>query len=109
MPKVYGYVRVSTTDQIDNTSLESQKDAIRRDFEYRWKPQGYEWGGIFEDKAVSAGKPLIARKEGHNLNVAADKGDVIVFSKLDRGFRSTADLISTTETWLARDVKPVFL
>jgi putative DNA-invertase from lambdoid prophage Rac len=109
MPRVYSYVRVSTADQIDNTSLESQKAAVLREFEYKWRPEGFEWGGHFEDKAVSGGKPLVSRKEGHRLNVTADRGDVVIFAKIDRGFRNTKDLLHTVEIWLARGVRPVFL
>jgi putative DNA-invertase from lambdoid prophage Rac len=109
MPKVWSYLRVSSTDQIDNTSLETQKAAVMRDFEYRWKSQGFEFGEVFEDKAVSGGKPLLGRKEGNRLNMAAERGDVILFAKLDRGFRNTKDLLNTVEVWLARGVRPVFL
>lgn len=109
MPKAHGYTRVSTEDQVENTSIATNTEAILRDFEYRWKAKGFEMGEVYVDKAVSGGKPLTSRKEGHRLNMAAERGDVIIFAKLDRGFRNTRDLLNTLEIWKARGVAVAFL
>lgn len=108
--KVYGYIRVSTTDQADSgLGLQAQRDAITREFDARWKPQGCEWGGMYEDAAVSGKREFLTRPAGLQLSTAADGGDVLLFSKLDRAFRSVLDSLQTITVWRARQVRCVFL
>jgi hypothetical protein len=58
---VFGYIRVSTRDQAESgAGLAAQRDQIEEFFERKYKPQGYAWGGIYEDKAVSAYKKWFA-------------------------------------------------
>lgn len=110
MKKVYGYIRVSTTDQADSgLGLQAQRDAIDVEYRLKWGPLGYEWGGVYEDAAVSGGKPFLSRPAGLKVSTTADAGDVILFSKLDRAFRSTVDCLQTTDVWRARRVRIVFL
>lgn len=108
--KCYGYIRVSTADQADSgLGLQAQRDAILREYEAKWKPQGYEWGGVYEDAAVSGKKPFLSRPSGLRLSTASDRGDILLFSKLDRAFRSVMDSLQTIEVWRARKVRCVFL
>jgi putative DNA-invertase from lambdoid prophage Rac len=108
--KCYGYIRVSTSDQADSgLGLEAQRGAITREYEAKFKPLGYEWGGIYEDPAVSGRRPLRSRPAGLRLATAATTGDAILFSKLDRAFRSTIDCLQTIEVWNQQKVRAVFL
>lgn len=108
--KCFGYIRVSTTDQADSgLGLQAQRDAIAREFEAKWKGNGYEWGGVYEDAAVSGGKQFLSRPSGLRLSTAAGTGDVLLFAKLDRAFRSTVDCLSTLTVWRARGVRVVFI
>lgn len=110
MPTAYGYIRVSTADQADHgVSLDAQRDAIDAEFEYRWKPQGYDQGYTFEDRAQSGAKPLRSRKAGDRMCGVLGRGDVVIFTKLDRGFRNVEDILATLRIWNDQGVKAVFL
>jgi putative DNA-invertase from lambdoid prophage Rac len=96
----YGYIRVSTAEQAEGTSLEDQKRRI---------------GGLaaaadltldvcFEDVGVSGSVPLANRPEGARLCAALKAGDSIVVAKLDRLFRSAADALAMAETFKKRGV-----
>lgn len=89
MPKAYGYSRASTGRQ--ELTHDSQQTAITRYFEDKLKPAGYTWGGFFDDKAVSGGRPFTERPEGRKLWVTCQPGDAIVWHKMDRAFRSVKD------------------
>jgi putative DNA-invertase from lambdoid prophage Rac len=110
MPKVYGYIRCSTDDQADSgLGLEAGRDAVDQEFGYRWKREGFEFARTYEDRAVSGKHPLASRKGGSALNLALEAGDVVLFPRLDRGFRNTVDLLQTLAAWKARGVRAVFL
>jgi len=112
MPKVYGYTRVSHIDSFDRgLSLGTQEDTIRAYFEQRIKPNepDMEWGGVFCDPVVSAyRKQLVKRPQGANLNHVLKKGDVVVFARLDRAFRSMLDFCLTSKSWDEKGVRFVF-
>lgn len=110
MPKVFGYVRVSTEGQVKSgLSQAAQKEKIKAHFEYALKDKGFEWGQFYEDAAVSGKTDLIRRDQGKLLNHFVSPGDMIVFSRLDRGFRNTRDLLNTVESWTQRGVQVIFL
>lgn len=110
MPTVRGYLRVSTADQADSgLGLAAGREAITKEFEYRWKDKGFALGPIYEDAAVSGAKPLRSRVAGLRLSNALEAGDVVIFPKLDRGFRNTEDLLSTVRIWQERQIRVVFL
>lgn len=85
MKRVFGYVRVSSRGQVeDGQSLDVQEDLIRRYFEWKFAPEGFRFEGIIKDPAVSASVPIVERPGGLKLTQSLEKGDSVVFSKLDR-------------------------
>ena len=95
--RAVGYCRVSSTEQVDGTSLKSQEDQIRAYATMR----GIELVTVLVDAGVSGGKPLAARQEGEKLTQMALVGDVeaVITTKLDRGFRSASDCLNCVESW----------
>ena len=72
---------------------------MRRVFEYEYKDKGYDLAAIVRDAAESGGKPLLSRPGGARLSQMLEKGDVVLFPKLDRGFRNTLDMLKTVALW----------
>jgi len=93
MPKAYGYCRASTGRQ--DLTFDVQRASIQKYYESKLQPEGVEWGGFYEDKDVSGGDPFSERPKGRELFVIAQKGDAIIWSKMDRAFRSVQDGAST--------------
>ena len=92
--KVYGYCRVSTTEQVDGgVSLDAQQRQIVGYAMMR----GWEIAEQFIERAVSGSVPLAERPQGQRLLAAVEKGDVIITAKLDRAFRSAADALTVLE------------
>ena len=99
-----GYARVSTQEQaVEGVSLSQQEEAIRG--YATLKNFTLEGGGppdatgVFVERGVSGGTPLIERPEGRKLAALIRSGKVghVVATKLDRLFRSAADSAS----WVA--------
>jgi putative DNA-invertase from lambdoid prophage Rac len=94
MAKIYGYCRVSTSEQADDgSSLASQQQQITG---YAMM-KGWSVAEFFVERGVSGSVPLADRPEGQRLLAAAGKGDIIVTAKLDRAFRSAADALAVLE------------
>ena len=104
MPKVYGYIRASTAGQ--HLTYDAQKKAILTQVApmVRGDEAEYEFGGIFEDKAVSGKTKLFDRAGGLQLYAALQPGDMVVWSKLDRAFRNTLDFCETAKTLTDKDI-----
>lgn len=93
MPTVYCYGRASTSKQ---TLTESHQRSVCEEYVKRvLLPEGYTYGGWLYDNATSGSKPMFERDEGRKLWVLVQPGDKIVWSKLDRAFRSVVDGAST--------------
>ena len=90
---VYGYTRVSTDDQ--SISSDNQRQEIMA---YAEK-HGLTVAQIFQDEDVSGKIPLRDRPQGKLLWATLREGDLVIISKLDRGWRSTADAAGTLATW----------
>lgn len=103
MGKVWGYVRVSTDDQ-DN-SIQNQIERIKE----QAAKEGLPLAMIYVDEAVTGKIPLRNRPQGRLLWDAMNPGDVIVFNKVDRVFRSVRDATDTVHTWLDKGISPVIL
>ena len=89
--KVFGYVRVSTASQIDNTSIDVQKERIKA----YCLSQGWELQAMFEDAGVSGkstDRPAFNRMI-ENLHDC----DLILIHKLDRISRSLKDILFLIE------------
>lgn len=111
MPKVYGYIRVSHADQArSGLGMAAQKEAIEGYWHRHYEGRaGFTFAGFYEDPAVSGGKPLVNRPAGSKLALAVDSGDIVLFAKLDRGFRDVEDIVLTSKMWSERGVAMVFL
>jgi putative DNA-invertase from lambdoid prophage Rac len=92
--RVFGYSRVSTSDQADDgSSLASQQQQIAGYSMIK----GWTIAEHFVERGVSGSTPLADRPEGHRMLATIGKGDVIVTAKLDRAFRSAADALAVLE------------
>ena len=91
---VYGYTRVSTEDQVENTSLDDQARQIRGIA----ITHNLELDHIYEEKGVSGAVPLLRRDEGCKLAFLR-QGDTVIVSKLDRMFRDARDALNVIGDW----------
>lgn len=96
MKRVFLYVRVSTEEQaIHGLSIEAQTAALEE-----WaRANRHKVVGVYIDAGISARKPASKRPELQRLlaDAAAGKGDLIVFTKLDRWFRNIAEYYKVQE------------
>ncbi len=92
---ILGYCRVSSEEQVRNTSLQVQENAIIGFAQMKGLTR-FDLQ-IFKDAGVSGGIKLIKRPEGRKLLETARKGDTIVAVKLDRLFRNSIDALNTAE------------
>lgn len=97
---LYGYTRVSTTEQVQGTSLEEQERRIRGIALLR----DVDVAEIFTDGGISGSVPLERRPAGASLLAALHPGDALVCSKLDRLFRSSADAMVMAERFKAEGI-----
>jgi putative DNA-invertase from lambdoid prophage Rac len=92
--KVYGYCRVSTSEQaVNGLSLDSQQQQITG----YCMMKGWTVAAFFVEAGVSGSVPLADRPEGQRLLAALQPGDVLVTARLDRTFRSASDALGTLE------------
>lgn len=92
--KVFGYLRVSTSEQAQSgESLDTQKQQV---VGYAMM-KGWTVDEFFVEAGVSGSVPLADRPEGKRLLAAVKAGDAIVTPKLDRMFRSASDALATLE------------
>jgi|TARA_R110000824_G_scaffold350631_1_gene537576 putative DNA-invertase from lambdoid prophage Rac len=90
--RVFGYVRVSTREQVrSGISLETQEQAIRQFVSDKY---GREVDEIFVDDGVSGTRPILDRPGSRELTDSMDEFDVIVCTRLDRLSRNAGDLLS---------------
>ncbi|BCG79897.1 recombinase family protein [Mesorhizobium sp. 113-3-3] len=102
MPKVYGYIRVSTLDQANNgDSLDTQTRAI----DGYCMMKGFAEHIIFVEHGVSGSVSLAERPQGQLLLGALEPGDVVVVAKLDRMFRNASDALGTLEVFKEQGVQ----
>lgn len=96
MKRVFLYARVSTEEQaVHGLSIEAQTAALEE-----WaKVNGHKVVGLYIDAGISARKPAKKRPELQRLlaDVQAGKGELVVFTKLDRWFRNIAEYYKVQE------------
>jgi putative DNA-invertase from lambdoid prophage Rac len=97
--KVYGYGRVSTTEQ--GTSIAAVQPAQIEGYAAALGPR---LSRLYTDEGVSGAVPLAERPAGAALLSVLQKGDAVIATKLDRMFRSAHDAISTLEALKKRGV-----
>lgn len=102
---IYGYARVSTTDQAEGTSLEDQ----RRRIEGAGLVLNQAIDNTYEDAGVSGSTPLQERPAGGQLFGQLEAGDTVVVAKLDRLFRNAQDALAKAEHWKEAGVNLVIL
>ncbi len=104
----FGYVRVSTLQQAnEGDSLETQLRQIKSYSELK----GYSIPSenLITEKGVSGSLEFEKRPEGAKLFASLQRGDVLVFSKLDRAFRNTRNALNTLHELKQRGVSVHFI
>jgi putative DNA-invertase from lambdoid prophage Rac len=94
---VYAYTRVSTLTQAqDGDSLEAQ---VRQVLAYA-SSRALELteSDVFVERGVSGGQEFGSRPAGSKLLASLQSGDIVIFPKLDRGFRNTRDALNVLHT-----------
>ena len=86
---VYGYVRVSTTEQVDNTSMQEQ----RRQIEGNALTHNLVIDQFIEDGGVSGADPFFARLSANGVTL--QQGDTVIVAKLDRFSRDLLDALQS--------------
>ena len=94
---VFAYARVSTLQQAnDGDSLEAQVKQVKGYASSRGLELQDE--AVFVEKGVSGGQEFASRPAGSRLLACLTSGDVLIFPKLDRGFRNTRDALNVLHT-----------
>jgi len=96
MSRVFGYYVSSTAP--------SAVGLIEKVYTEKFKPDGYEWGGVFTDTKVNA--HLDRRSEGVKLLAMLERGDVLVLPTL-AVFYSGPDAIETLKRLFVRGIRLV--
>jgi DNA invertase Pin-like site-specific DNA recombinase len=100
--KAYGYIRVSSVEQIKGTSLDEQK----RQIEAYASLKSIDLLGVIIDPAIKGEIPIHLRPQGRLLVEAIDNGsiDTVIICKLDRAFRSASDCLNKVEEWEKKSI-----
>lgn len=98
-----GYVRVSTTMQVDGQSIETQEKKIAAHCEYK----GLELVKLYKDAGISAKDTR--RPALQDLIKDAEDGDYVIVSDLSRLSRNTRDALNLFEEFKERGIKFVCL
>ena len=88
LPRCFAYGRHSTKKQ--SLTKRAQYNACKRYYKLFVKGKA-KWCGLRYDSAVSGSLHFSERDEGRFLWAKLRSGDHVIFSKIDRGFRSVAD------------------
>jgi putative DNA-invertase from lambdoid prophage Rac len=93
--RVFGYGRVSTTDQTASNQLQELQQQLGFEIEpHRWFAE-----------TVSGGVPSSERKGFNKLLERLEAGDLLVVSKLDRIGRDALDVVSTIRRLAEKGIK----
>lgn len=106
--KTYGYVRVSTLQQAnEGESLETQLRQIKSYSELKGYSIPRE--NLITERGVSGSLEFEKRPEGAKLFASLERGDILIFSKLDRAFRNTRNALNTLHELKERGVSVHFI
>ena len=106
MKKTYGYIRVSTNQQVETgMSLKEQERQIKSYADLK----NLKIKKVFTERGVSASVELTKRPSGRQLLGIVEDGDTIICSKLDRMFRSTLDGLQVCKELKERNVALHFI
>ena len=88
---IYGYVRVSTDEQVKSgISLETQKQQIT---DFVREKYNREVDQFFADEGVSGTHAVLDRPASRDMTDVIDRHDVVICTRLDRLSRSSSDLL----------------
>ena len=128
--RMIGYARCSHEDSAKSglgIDVQKQQIAFWRDTNlkqerfagYRWCDTGWEGmrevgsatrDGFFIDQAVSAyRRAFMFRPAGSRIERILEPGDIVLFARMDRGFRNSYDLASTLKRWQEMGVSCCFV
>jgi putative DNA-invertase from lambdoid prophage Rac len=100
-PETHGYCRVSSPGQEkDGQSLDVQHDAIAA---YA-QAKGLGEVAFYIDGGVSGSIPIADRPAGGKLVERVRRGDHVVMTRINRGFRNLFDFLHRFESWIEHDV-----
>lgn len=107
-PTVYGYTRISTSEEVQENSFDVQAGKIGDYIRYKFRDKQIVAGEVFKDSCSGAIR-IFERPKGAELNLKLKPGDHLITAKLDRMFRSAVDALITIEELHLRDVNMHFL
>jgi DNA invertase Pin-like site-specific DNA recombinase len=109
--KVFGYLRVSTLGQAERgQSLEAQEASIRDYAINEGLVDDDEEVRIFKDRGKSAFRTKTDKRLGWTqMMEVAQKGDVVIATKLDRIWRSISDAVTTIEVLKSKGIALHFI
>src|SRR5262245_41347514 len=105
-PRAYGYCRISPAGENKN-DIRPQVASIKAYFRGRLRPT-HQWGGWVKDR-ISGGVHFENRPGGFKLTTTLERGDVVVFAKVDRAFRDFLDLVTTCHKWESMGISAHFV
>src|SRR5215211_796710 len=96
------YARVSTEDQAERATIQSQRDFLRRFVDLHSLPVA----GEYVDDGISGTVPLIERPEGQRLLIDAETGrfGTVLVYRIDRLGRSLRALLEAHDALSGYDV-----
>ena len=90
---IYGYCRVSTTEQAENgISIDTQQELISEFVREKFNRDVTEW---FVDAGVSGTVPIMEREQCRAMTDVIDEYDIVIATRIDRLSRSCNDLLQT--------------
>jgi putative DNA-invertase from lambdoid prophage Rac len=89
--QIYGYLRVSTPEQVrSGVSLRQQENAIRKFVKEKYNRNVDEF---FVDDGVSGTVPILDRAGSREMTDMIDRNDVVICTRLDRLSRDASNLL----------------
>jgi len=102
MVKAFIYCRYSTQRQVLSPAIQTAD--CKRYFDWKLQGKAELVPEAFVDDALSGKINFLDRPAGGKLDKVLNRGDHVLISKLDRGFRNPRDLLAMLELWKSRGV-----